>query len=638
MVKINKTINTMKKLALFAVLSALVLAGCTENNIDTTCQTIIIPDLTAGFADEPTRTYVENGKYLRWHEADLITAFYGNALNRQYKFNGTTGANNGTFSLVPSGELGTGNTLGAIYAVYPYDATASISDEGVISLTLPATQQYAENSFGKGANTMIAVTENIEDTFLGFKNACGYLKLKLYNTDGVRIRSIEVKGNNEEKIAGPATAIIEFGGVPELAMADDATTTITLDCGEGVTIGQSAESATEFWIVLPEVTFANGITIRVTDIEGGVFEKKTQNKVVITRNNIQPMAALNADVFEGSIPNNQIWYTATEKVEISTTSINGKNIVANEWGETTHKGIIQVDGIIEHIGTIFRDTNITSITLPNSLISIESNAFYGCSSLESIVIPNSVSSIGNSAFYGCSSLKSIVIPNSVTSVGTYAFGHCAFTTLPELPRSIITWPKGLFAYCGGLTNVVIPDHIVSLGGYVFRDCSNLTSVDMPNTITEIGQYAFANCTSLATVNIPNGSITSLTEYTFSGCTALTELMIGEGVRYIQSNVCDKCTNLSILTLPSTTLEIYSNAFTSCSALKTIYCKATEAPKIYCYPNNGVYSLPRPSASMKIYIPRGAGYYQTSSSYTSGLDARNWVNYKNNIVEYDYIYN
>lgn len=629
----------MKKLTLFAVLSTLVLASCTENKFDTTVDTETLPDLTAEFADGETKTYVDNNKYLRWHEADLITAFYGNALNRQYKFNGITGDNSGTFSLVPSGELGTGNTLGAIYAVYPYDAGATITDEGTISLTLPATQTYAENSFGRGANTMIAVTENIEDTFLGFKNACGYLKLKLYNAEGVRVKSIEVKGNNEEKIAGAATAIIEFGSAPELAMGEDATTTVTLDCGEqGVALGTTAETATEFWIVLPEVTFEGGITISVTDELGGVFTQETNNKVAIIRNNIQPMAALNADVFEGSIPNNHIWYTATEKVEISTTSINGKNIVANDWDETTHKGIIQVDGIIEHIGTIFRDTNITSITLPNSLVSIESNAFYGCSGLESIVIPNSVSSIGNSAFYGCSSLKSIVIPNSVTSVGTYAFGHCSFTTLPELPRSIIAWPNGLFAYCGGLTNVVIPDHIVSLGEYVFRDCSNLTSIYMPSTITEIGQYAFANCTSLATVNIPNGSITSLTKYTFSGCTALTELMIGEGVRYIQSNVCDKCTNLSILTLPSTTLEIDKNAFSSCSALKTIYCKATQAPKIYCYPNSNSYSLPWPSASRKIYIPRGANYYQTSMSSSSGLEARNWMHYKDNIVEYDYIYN
>ena len=220
---------------LFATLSML-LCGCAsfeeQNN------TVILPathDLQAGFAED-TRTYVENNKYLRWHEDDRLTAFYGNTLNRQYKFNGKTGANSGTFSLVPSGELGTGNAFDRIYAVYPYNETATITDEGEISLTLPAVQSYAENSFGNGANTMVAVTENLEDTFLAFKNACGYLKLKLYG-DNVTLASIEVKGNNNEKIAGAATATIAFGEAPQLTMADDATASVTIDCGEGVTLG-----------------------------------------------------------------------------------------------------------------------------------------------------------------------------------------------------------------------------------------------------------------------------------------------------------------------------------------------------------------------------------------------------------------
>ncbi len=154
----------MKKLAFFATLLTLVLSGCAENTLDNIApeeeqSTITLPDLTAGFADDDvTKTYVEESKYLRWHEADLITAFYGNTLNRQYKFKGKTGDNSGTFSLVPSGELGTGNTLEAIYAIYPYDEDATITDKGEISLSLPATQYYAENSFGRGANTMIAVT------------------------------------------------------------------------------------------------------------------------------------------------------------------------------------------------------------------------------------------------------------------------------------------------------------------------------------------------------------------------------------------------------------------------------------------------------------------------------------------------
>ena len=165
----------MKRLFIIFATIPMLLCGCASFEEQDTA--IIIPtaqDLQAGFAED-TRTYVENGKYLRWHEDDRLTAFYGNTLNRQYKFKGKTGANNGTFSLVPSGELGTGNALDRIYAVYPYNEMVEITDEGKISLILPAVQSYAENSFGRGANTMIAITENLEDTFLAFKNACGYL-------------------------------------------------------------------------------------------------------------------------------------------------------------------------------------------------------------------------------------------------------------------------------------------------------------------------------------------------------------------------------------------------------------------------------------------------------------------------------
>ena len=173
----------MKKLYFFAFVAAsLLMTSCVVGLGDESNQTEItvrhFADLTAELEDDSS-VYIENGKSLCWHEGDLLSAFYGITQNCQYKFNGKTGDNSGIFSVVPSNELATGNPLNAIYALYPYNAKAKISKEGIISCTLPSVQSYAENSLGRDANTMVAVTENTDDTFLKFKNVCGYLKIKL---------------------------------------------------------------------------------------------------------------------------------------------------------------------------------------------------------------------------------------------------------------------------------------------------------------------------------------------------------------------------------------------------------------------------------------------------------------------------
>ncbi|MBO5844078.1 MAG: leucine-rich repeat domain-containing protein, partial [Bacteroidales bacterium] len=85
-------------------------------------------------------------------------------------------------------------------------------------------------------------------------------------------------------------------------------------------------------------------------------------------------------------------------------------------------------------------SSLTSITIPNSVTSIERGAFSGCRSLTSVTIPNSVTSIRTSAFYNCSSLTSITIPNSVTSIGSSAFYGCdgltSVTCLANTPPSL----------------------------------------------------------------------------------------------------------------------------------------------------------------------------------------------------------
>lgn len=543
----------MRRFSVLTLLVALLIVGCTEVTIEQSnplTEINSLPDLTASFADEgETRTFVEDSKYLRWHESDLITAFFGNTLNRQYKFKGKTGDNSGTFSLVPSGELGTGNDLSSIYAAYPHDENTTITDNGVISLTLPATQTYAENSFGKGANTMVAVTESVEDTFLSFKNACGYLKLKLYG-DNVTIASIEVKGNNEEKIAGSATATMEFGGVPTIAMNDEATTSVTLDCGEGVSIGATADMATEFWIVLPETTFEGGITITATNTVGAVFSKSTTNTVAITRNDIQPMVALKAEFATAKPANNEIWYTngsTTEATAPYKTDVFGANIVSNTYDADKGCWIIEFDGEVSKIGSYAfnRCSAITNIAIPDSVTSIDTGAFCNCSSITSITIPNSVTSIGTEAFYN-TGITSITIPDSVNSIGYGVFSSCLYLEKFEGKFAsndgyclIVDGGLRSFAIGCDITEYNVPDGVTSIGSSAFKGCTNLISVTIPQGAHSIDDSAFSGCKSLKSVTIPRSfSASSIGRSAFYGCTSLTEIYCNAYDVSIEENLFD----------------------------------------------------------------------------------------------------
>ena len=161
-------------------------------------------------------------------------------------------------------------------------------------------------------------------------------------------------------------------------------------------------------------------------------------------------------------------------------------------------------------------------TIPNSVASIEGNAFIGCIGLTSVTIPNSVTSIGSLAFYGCTGLTSVTIPNSVTSIGESAFGGCSGLTSVTIGNSVTSIGENTFYNCTGLTSVYIPNSVTSIGRQAFYYCSGLTSVTIPNYVTSIGYGAFNGCSSLTSITIPN-SVTSIGEFAFYKCNGLTDI-------------------------------------------------------------------------------------------------------------------
>lgn len=231
-----------------------------------------------------TRTYVDDDYKLHWNKGDLVSIFQTSS-NGKFAFTGEDGDRSGAFEELSVPEEGT--EISSIYAVYPYSSSTTISDTEVLSVELPATQAYAEGSFGLGANTMVCRTQNDK---LFFKNLGGFMVIKLYGS-GVKVESVSFKANDGEPIAGKADVTFDPEGNPVASIAQGPAE-ITVVAEEAVTLRPSATDYTEFWFVVPPTTLSGGFTITVNGANGGKFEKVSTKERTITRNDITPMTPL----------------------------------------------------------------------------------------------------------------------------------------------------------------------------------------------------------------------------------------------------------------------------------------------------------------------------------------------------------
>ena len=209
----------------------------------------------------------------------------------------------------------------------------------------------------------------------------------------------------------------------------------------------------------------------------------------------------------------------------------------------------------------------------HKVTNIGNNAFLKCSNLTSITIPGSVISIGENAFASCSELKSINILEGVTSIEVCAFVNCPNLTTITIPNSVTSIERTTFMNCSGLTSINIPDGVTSIKGATFNRCTSLTSINIPNSVTSIGVNAFTDCSNLTSITIPN-SVTSIGNYAFERCSGLTSINISNSVTSIGYSAFEGCSGLTSITIPDSVTSIGYSAFQDCSRLTSITYKGT----------------------------------------------------------------
>lgn len=216
------------------------------------------------------------------------------------------------------------------------------------------------------------------------------------------------------------------------------------------------------------------------------------------------------------------------------------------------------------------------ITIPSSLGGypvkhIGEQAFYLCTQLTSVTIPDSVTTIGDGAFYKCTNLTKVTMGSGVTSIGLSAFLDCPIRELHI--TDIAAWckiehknpplPNPLNIYHNGekIKNLVIPNGVTSINRYAFYCCTQLTSVTFPNSLTSIGYQAFYNCVNLTSVTFPN-KLESISSYAFYGCSRLSSVTFPKSLTSIGYQAFCECGRLSNVTIPVTqnTLTIDHEAF------------------------------------------------------------------------------
>lgn len=291
--------KTFLTLGILAAGAMLLLSSCDKKedglNIDNKTRNEFMATIQQCEAEDniETKTYTDDGRRVLWRISDIVSILQGRDLNEIFKVKEIF--TEGTTAVLEKvgDEVASPTTFNANIAYYPYYANMKYVGDNTnhaITVNIPSTQTYKENSFGVGALPMVAVTKSKSDYDFEFKNLFGFLKLKLMTKDISYdiVNKIIIRGNNNEKICGEAIVKCSSNGDPTIEFSDNAGTEIVLNCSNK----RICTNTTEFWIALPPITFTKGIAVEIVTLGNYPTKRQSSAQLTINRSKIKPMEVL----------------------------------------------------------------------------------------------------------------------------------------------------------------------------------------------------------------------------------------------------------------------------------------------------------------------------------------------------------